>query len=167
MNVSSVDAQDLLVHEYLTAVARAAADLPAVHRDELLTDLREHIAVARSQHEPTEAGVRTILDRLGHPLAIVDAARGLVTGAAEAWAWAPGMWAGMPGAWTWAPGAPIAVGTAPAAAAPASAPDGWFAAIWQRSPIAVAIVAVVALGLLVLIVGVAFTAVAVTPPVPG
>jgi hypothetical protein len=144
MNLSSVDAQDLLVHDYLTAVAYAAADLPAVHRDELLTDLSEHIAVARSQCAPTEAGVRTILDRLGHPFAIVDAARGFVTGGAESWA-----------------GTPRAMPPPPA---PVAAPDWSLGAFWNRSPAAVVVLAIVALGVLVLVLGFFATA-AVTPPV--
>jgi hypothetical protein len=136
MNVSSVDAQDLLVQHYLAAVAYAAADLPAVYRDELLADLSEHIAVARSQHEPTEAGVREILDRLGHPVAIVDAARGFTIGATDGPAWPPA----------------AARAVAPADAAPASA-------LWYRNPVALAIVVIAALCVLALIVGAFATAV--------
>jgi hypothetical protein len=171
MNVSSVDAQDLLVRDYLTAVAHAAADLPAVHRDELLADLSEHIAVARSQCAPTEAGVRTILDRLGHPLAIVDAARGFAgsaygyaAGPAYGYAAGPayGYAAGPAYGWAAASGAPRA--TAGPASAPAAEPYWSLAAIWNRSPIAVALIVVAALGVLVLVVGV-FGVAAVAPPV--
>lgn len=67
---------DSLVDSYLSAVARAAADLPPQHREELLTDLREHITTARVELNPeTEAGVRTILDRLGDPASIAAEAR--------------------------------------------------------------------------------------------
>jgi hypothetical protein len=163
MNVSSVDAQDLLVRDYLTAVASAAADLPAVHRDELLADLSEHIAVARSQCEPTEAGVRTILERLGHPLAIVDAARGFATGSTYGYATGPayGYATGAAYGWAGAPGAPRA--TVRPGPAPAAEPYWSLAAIWNRSPLAVALIVVAVLGVLVLVVGV-FGVAAVSPP---
>lgn len=68
--------RDHLVEEYLAAVAAAGADLPAHRRDDLLADLREHIASARADLDPeTEAGVRTILARLGDPASIVAEAR--------------------------------------------------------------------------------------------
>jgi uncharacterized membrane protein len=68
--------RDLLVEEYLAAVASAGPDLPAHQRDDLLADLREHIASARADLTPeTEAGMRTILARLGDPASIVAEAR--------------------------------------------------------------------------------------------
>lgn len=68
--------RDLLVEEYLAAVASAGSDLPAHRRDDLLADLREHIASARADLTPeTEAGMRTILARLGDPASIVAEAR--------------------------------------------------------------------------------------------
>jgi hypothetical protein len=68
--------RDRLVEEYLAAVAGAGPDLPAHRRDDLLSDLREHIASARADLAPeTEAGVRTILARLGDPASIVAEAR--------------------------------------------------------------------------------------------
>lgn len=67
---------DSLVDSYLRAAARAAADLPPQRREELMTDLREHIAAARAELNPeTEAGMRTILDRLGDPASIAAEAR--------------------------------------------------------------------------------------------
>jgi len=67
---------DSLVDSYLSAVARATADLPPQRREDLLTDLREHITTARAELTPeTEAGVRTILDRLGDPASIAAEAR--------------------------------------------------------------------------------------------
>ncbi|MFD1543366.1 HAAS signaling domain-containing protein [Nonomuraea guangzhouensis] len=72
----SVDPLDRLVEDYLAEVARATASLPAGRRDDLIADLREHIAVARSGlHPPTAAGIHTILDRLGEPAAIAEEAR--------------------------------------------------------------------------------------------
>lgn len=70
------DRQDRLVEDYLGAVSYACADLSPQHRDELVEDLREHITAARAVlYEPTEAAVRTILDRLGEPSAIAAEAR--------------------------------------------------------------------------------------------
>ena len=67
---------DRLVEDYLGAVSYACADLPPRQRDELIEDLREHIAAAREVlDQPTEAAIRTILDRLGEPAAIAEEAR--------------------------------------------------------------------------------------------
>jgi hypothetical protein len=67
---------DQLVEGWLDAVARAASDLPADQRVELLADLREHIAVARADLVPeTDNGVRTLLERLGDPATIAAEAR--------------------------------------------------------------------------------------------
>jgi uncharacterized membrane protein len=72
----STKGKDRLVEEYLAAVADACIGLPPVRREELLDDLREHIAVARSRlNQPSEADIRTILDRLGEPAAIAAEAR--------------------------------------------------------------------------------------------
>ncbi|HEV2783144.1 MAG TPA: hypothetical protein VGX25_27495 [Actinophytocola sp.] len=72
----SIDRLDRLVEDYLGAVSWACADLPPERREDLLTDLREHIAAARAVlYQPTEAAVRTILDRLGEPAAIAEEAR--------------------------------------------------------------------------------------------
>jgi uncharacterized membrane protein len=63
---------DALVAEYLDRVRAAATGLDPARREELIQDLREHIATARAELSPeTEVGVRTILDRLGDPVAIV------------------------------------------------------------------------------------------------
>ncbi|GGM42947.1 hypothetical protein GCM10011608_29550 [Micromonospora sonchi] len=67
---------DSLVDSYLGAVAQAGADLSPQRREDLLADLREHITTARAELDPeTEAGVRTILDRLGDPASIAAEAR--------------------------------------------------------------------------------------------
>ena len=72
----STDPLERLVEDYLTEVAHATAALPAGRREDLIADLREHIAVARSElYPPTPAGIRTILDRLGEPAAIAEEAR--------------------------------------------------------------------------------------------
>ena len=72
----SIDRLDQLVEDYLGAVSYACRDLPPERRDDLVGDLREHIAAARAVlYQPTEAAVRTILDRLGEPSAIAEEAR--------------------------------------------------------------------------------------------
>ena len=72
----STDPLDRLVEDYLTEVARATAALPAGRREDLIADLREHVAVARAELDPpTQAGIRAILDRLGEPAAIAEEAR--------------------------------------------------------------------------------------------
>jgi uncharacterized membrane protein len=74
--IQSAGPLDRIVEDYLAAVARACQDLPAGRREELISDLREHIAVARGElASPTEAALRTILDRLGDPAAIAHEAR--------------------------------------------------------------------------------------------
>ena len=62
---------DALIADYLDRVRAAAAGLDPARREELIQDLREHIDAARAELSPeTEAGVRTILDRLGDPAVI-------------------------------------------------------------------------------------------------
>jgi hypothetical protein len=100
---------DELVAAYLNRVRAAAAGLDPGRREELIEDLREHIATARAELSPeTEAGVRTLLERLGDPAAI----------AAEASAGEPSVpppTAGPPGA---APPGAAPPGAAPPGAAP-------------------------------------------------
>jgi uncharacterized membrane protein len=66
---TNVTAHDALVDNYLRAVGQALAGLPAYRRDELLEDLREHIAAGRAElgDDETEAEVRSLLDQLGDP----------------------------------------------------------------------------------------------------
>ncbi|MFC9594897.1 HAAS signaling domain-containing protein [Streptomyces sp. NPDC056944] len=63
-----------LVTDYLATIEREASFLPPGRREELLADLREHLAVAVGEEEDPEA-VRAALERLGSPSAIVAAAR--------------------------------------------------------------------------------------------
>lgn len=66
---------DLLVHDYLSRLERAAAGLAPERRQELLAGIEEHIDAARSAGVASdEAGMRTLLDRLGEPAEIVAAA---------------------------------------------------------------------------------------------
>jgi HAAS len=70
---------DRLIEEYLQALWRAAASLPPDVRDDLVTGIEQHIAEARATGASSEADVRTLLDRLGHPEAIVaEASTGAV-----------------------------------------------------------------------------------------
>jgi HAAS len=66
---------DRLVDEYLRRLDRAAATLPQTQRIELVTEIREHIAAALHEETRNEVDVRNVLERLGPPEEIVDAAR--------------------------------------------------------------------------------------------
>jgi hypothetical protein len=65
---------DALVADYLARLRTAAAGLPAGRPDELVAELGEHIEAALAESGVRdELTVRTILDRLGTPDAIVAA----------------------------------------------------------------------------------------------
>jgi hypothetical protein len=67
---------DALILRYLQDLEAQLQDLPASRRQELLDEVAEHIASARASLEPeTEAGVRTVLERLGDPAEIAAEAR--------------------------------------------------------------------------------------------
>jgi hypothetical protein len=67
---------DALILRYLQDLERELYDLPASRRQELLDEVGEHIATARAGLDPeTEAGVRTMLERLGDPADIAAEAR--------------------------------------------------------------------------------------------
>lgn len=70
------------VRDYLSAVEREASALPADRRQELLTDLAEHIEVTRA--ERPDATIGEVLVQLGDPRTVAAAAR------AEAGNGAPG-----------------------------------------------------------------------------
>ncbi|MFJ7204083.1 HAAS signaling domain-containing protein [Streptomyces sp. NPDC098789] len=64
-----------LVRAFLSAVDERTRTLPDERRRELLADLGEHIEVTLADAHPAdEATVRGVLDRLGSPQAIADAA---------------------------------------------------------------------------------------------
>ncbi|MER8104157.1 hypothetical protein [Kitasatospora sp. NPDC094016] len=64
-----------LVRAHLAAVARYTAPLPEQRRRELLADLREHVEVSLAESDPAdEAAVRRVLEQLGSPRQIADAA---------------------------------------------------------------------------------------------
>jgi hypothetical protein len=65
-----------LIDGYLARLRVAATDLPASVRDELIEDMRAHIAEARTREtEETDATILNILDRLGEPELLVAEAR--------------------------------------------------------------------------------------------
>jgi hypothetical protein len=67
---------DQLIDGYLARIAAAASDFPDGARDELLDDMRSHVAEARSREpEETDASILNILDRLGEPSVVVGDAR--------------------------------------------------------------------------------------------
>ncbi|HEY0492021.1 MAG TPA: hypothetical protein VGD57_00945 [Candidatus Dormibacteraeota bacterium] len=66
-----------LIAGYLARLADAGAELPREQRNELIEDMRSHIAEARSREsgDETDASVLNILDRLGEPGVVVAEAR--------------------------------------------------------------------------------------------
>ena len=64
-----------LAEEYLAELGRSAAALPVNRREELLADVRSHIAVARAEAEvDDDAAITRIIGQLGDPEVIVAAA---------------------------------------------------------------------------------------------
>ncbi|MER7582616.1 hypothetical protein [Kitasatospora sp. NPDC097691] len=64
-----------LVRAHLDAVERFIAPLPAERRRELLADLREHVEVALAESDAADEGaIRHVLEQLGSPRRIADAA---------------------------------------------------------------------------------------------
>jgi len=67
---------DQLIDGYLARLNAAAADLPKGARQELVDDVRAHIAEARAREpQETDATILNILDRLGAPATVVAEAR--------------------------------------------------------------------------------------------
>jgi HAAS domain-containing protein len=67
---------DQLIEGYLARLRAAAADLPPGARDELVADMRTHIAEARRRApEETDATILNVLDRLGEPEVVAAEAR--------------------------------------------------------------------------------------------
>jgi hypothetical protein len=65
-----------LIEGYIAQLSAAAGDLPKSARQELIDDMRSHIAEARAREpEETDAAVMNILDRLGEPATVVADAR--------------------------------------------------------------------------------------------
>jgi hypothetical protein len=66
---------DRLVDDYLRRLERAAAHLPRARRSELVEEIRDHIETALGEEQPVdEVAVRNVLDRLGSPEEIAEAA---------------------------------------------------------------------------------------------
>ena len=64
-----------LVRHYLERLERELADLPRARRREIVEEISEHIAEACASGAADEAGVRSLLDRLGDPADIAAEAR--------------------------------------------------------------------------------------------
>jgi hypothetical protein len=76
---------DQLIDGYLARIQAAAADLSAGSRNELVGDMRSHIAEARARDsEETDASILNLLDRLGEPDVVVEEARNRTHGRAGA-----------------------------------------------------------------------------------
>jgi hypothetical protein len=76
---------DQLIDGYLARIQAAAADLSAGARNELVGDMRSHIAEARARDsEETDASILNLLDRLGEPDVVVEEARNRTHGRAGA-----------------------------------------------------------------------------------
>jgi hypothetical protein len=66
---------DHLIDDYLRRLKHAAAHMQRARRNELVAEIRGHIETALAQeHAAGEAAVRNVLDRLGPPEEIVEAA---------------------------------------------------------------------------------------------
>jgi len=68
---------DTLVNDYLDQLEAELADFSSARRRELVQEIAEHIAEARTSLEvESEAEIRNLLDRLGDPAEIAAEARG-------------------------------------------------------------------------------------------
>ena len=78
-------ATDRLVDDYLRRLETAAAHLPRARRAELVAEIREHIRAAIGEGDIAgDAAVLNVLERLGPPEVIVDAAEPPAPGPARA-----------------------------------------------------------------------------------
>jgi hypothetical protein len=86
----STDQADKLVRRYLAQLDAALQGVDASRREEILTNVREHIDEGRAGLDPDDAAtVRTLLDRVGDPAAIAAEA-GAPSPDSRRWdAWAP------------------------------------------------------------------------------
>jgi uncharacterized membrane protein len=67
---------DDLVADYLRKLEQASADLPAAERDELLDQIRGHLADAQADQRAADpVFIRQVLDDLGSPQEVAAAAR--------------------------------------------------------------------------------------------
>jgi uncharacterized membrane protein len=67
---------DQLVNEYLSRLDSALAGVPRIRREEILDEITNHIAEERSRlHDESDADLRNLLDRVGDPAEVADAAR--------------------------------------------------------------------------------------------
>ncbi len=72
---------DQLVSDYLGRLDSALAGLPQARREEILDEITNHIAEERGRlHDESDADLRNLLDRVGDPAEVADAARDEVHG---------------------------------------------------------------------------------------
>lgn len=64
-----------VAERYLRELERALADVPRARREEIIEEIRGHIAEATAEGRSDEAAVRNVLDELGEPEAIAADAR--------------------------------------------------------------------------------------------
>jgi uncharacterized membrane protein len=68
---------DVLTRDYLKRLDKALAPLPRARRAQLVAEIAEHVAIARSQMEnPSDADISSLLDRIGRPEDIAAEAMG-------------------------------------------------------------------------------------------
>jgi uncharacterized membrane protein len=67
---------DQLVHEYLDRLDSLLAGVPQGRREEILDEISNHIAEQRTQiPDESEADLRNLLERIGDPAEVAEAAR--------------------------------------------------------------------------------------------
>ena len=67
---------DQLVHEYMDRLDMLLAGMPQERREEILDEISNHIAEARSEiPDESDADLRNLLDRIGDPAEVAGAAR--------------------------------------------------------------------------------------------
>jgi uncharacterized membrane protein len=67
---------DQLVRDYLSRLGSALQGVPAARREEILEEISNHIADERGQlHDDSDAAVLNLLDRIGDPAEVAEAAR--------------------------------------------------------------------------------------------
>jgi hypothetical protein len=86
----SADEADKLVQRYLTQLNAALRGIDTSRREDILTEVREHIVEGRADLDLDDvAGVRTLLSRVGDPAAIAAEAGAPSPGSRRWDGWAP------------------------------------------------------------------------------
>jgi len=80
----TVATQNELVDRYLKSLRRAARHLPEAEREELVRSIEGHVEEALAE-DPSDADLRSMLDRLGEPERLVEDAYGPAPAPARGW----------------------------------------------------------------------------------